>query len=177
VATERVRLARELHDSVTQTLFAANIIAGVLPAIWQRNPTAGQRRLEELRGLTQGALAEIRMLLLELRPAQLVETPLGDHRTIVGIGGPDVTAYRHMIETVAAERGRHPLIVGVPLLTPSLSSYWCDLTTSVPAALARPIIEGMTTPMVVQDDEATRRFPAIQPMPFREALRRAFAAS
>ena len=104
-------------------------------------------------------------------------TPLGEHRTIVGIGGPDVTTCRHMIETVAAERGRHPLIVGVPLLTPRLSSYWCGLTTSIPAALARPLIEGMTTPMVVQDDEATRRFPTIQPMPFREALRRAFAAS
>ena len=78
VAAERVRLARELHDSVTQTLFAANIIAGVLPAIWQRNQAAGLRRLEELRGLTQGALAEMRMLLLELRPAKLTETPLGD---------------------------------------------------------------------------------------------------
>ena len=106
-----------------------------------------------------------------------LETPLQEHRTVVEIGGPDVTTYRHMIETVAAERGRHPLIVGVPLLTPRLSSYWCGLTTSVPAALARPLIEGMTTPMVVQDDEATRRFPAIVPMSFREALRRAFASS
>ncbi len=106
-----------------------------------------------------------------------LETPLDEQRTVVEIGGPDVTTYRRMIETVAAERGRHPLIVGVPLLTPRLSSYWCGLTTSVPAALARPLIEGMSTPMVVHDDEARRRFPTIEPMPFREALRRAFAAS
>ncbi len=78
VAAERNRLARELHDSVTQTLFAANIIAGVLPAIWDRNPAGGRRRLEELRDLTQGALAEMRTLLLELRPAKLIETPLGE---------------------------------------------------------------------------------------------------
>ncbi|MDH4112743.1 MAG: NAD(P)H-binding protein, partial [Actinomycetota bacterium] len=38
-----------------------------------------------------------------------LEVPLDGSRTIVEIGGPDVTTYRAMIETVAAERGRHPL--------------------------------------------------------------------
>jgi uncharacterized protein YbjT (DUF2867 family) len=104
-----------------------------------------------------------------------LETPLDGPRTIVEIGGPDVTTYRRMIQTVAAERGRHPLIVGVPLLSPRLSSYWCGLTTSVPSSLARPLIEGMTTPMIVRDDEARRRFPTISPVPFSEALRRASA--
>jgi uncharacterized protein YbjT (DUF2867 family) len=103
-----------------------------------------------------------------------LDTDLEDQRTIVEIGGPDVTTYRRMIEVVAAERGRHPVILGVPLLTPRLSSYWCGLTTSVSSALARPLIEGMTTPMIVRDDEARRRFPDIEPMPFAEALRRAF---
>jgi nitrate/nitrite-specific signal transduction histidine kinase len=77
-AAERGRLARELHDSVTQTLFSANLIAGVLPTLWQRSPAMGQRRLVELRTLTQGALAEMRTLLLELRPTALIETPLAD---------------------------------------------------------------------------------------------------
>lgn len=104
-----------------------------------------------------------------------LDTPLEPGRSIVEIGGPDVTSYRHMIETVAAERGRDPLIVGVPLLSPSLSSLWVGLVTSVSPALARPLIEGMTTPMVVRDDEARRRFPDIEPMPFVEALRRALA--
>ncbi len=104
-----------------------------------------------------------------------LDTPLEPGRTIVEIGGPDVTTYRRMIETVAAERGRDPLIVGVPLLSPSLSSRWVGLVTSVSAALARPLIEGMTTPMVVRDDEARRRFPEIEPMPFVDALRRALA--
>jgi GAF domain-containing protein len=76
-AEERQRLARELHDAVTQTLFSASLIAEVVPRLWERNPTEGRRRLEELRRLTRGALAEMRTLLLELRPAALVETPFG----------------------------------------------------------------------------------------------------
>jgi GAF domain-containing protein len=76
-AEERQRLARELHDAVTQTLFSASLIAEVVPRLWERNPTEGLRRLEELRRLTRGALAEMRTLLLELRPAALVETPFG----------------------------------------------------------------------------------------------------
>lgn len=75
---ERNRLARDLHDAVTQTLFSASLIAEVLPRLWERNPEEGRRRLEELRQLTRGALAEMRALLLELRPAALTEVGLGD---------------------------------------------------------------------------------------------------
>jgi signal transduction histidine kinase len=75
---ERNRLARELHDAVTQTLFSAGLIADVLPRLWQRNPELGQAKLEELRELTRGALAEMRTLLLELRPATLTESSLED---------------------------------------------------------------------------------------------------
>ncbi|HSA62524.1 MAG TPA: histidine kinase [Nitrospiraceae bacterium] len=70
-ATERNRLARELHDAVTQTLFSANLIADVIPRIWKRNPEDGLHSLEELRQLTRGALAEMRTLLLEMRPDSL----------------------------------------------------------------------------------------------------------
>jgi PAS domain S-box-containing protein len=76
VATERTRLARDLHDAVTQTLFSATLIADVLPDIWQMNEKEGRRRLDELRQLTRGALAEMRTLLVELRPNALVEVPL-----------------------------------------------------------------------------------------------------
>src|ERR671939_1213039 len=76
-AEERQRLARELHDAVTQTLFSASLIAGVVPRLWERDPEEARVRVEELRRLTRGALAEMRTLLLELRPAALVETPFG----------------------------------------------------------------------------------------------------
>jgi len=73
---ERQRLARELHDAVTQTLFSASLIAEVLPRIWARAPEQAGNRLQELRQLTRGALAEMRTLLVELRPAALMETPI-----------------------------------------------------------------------------------------------------
>lgn len=78
INAERNRLARDLHDAVTQTLFSSSMIADVLPKIWERNPEEGRRRLEELRQLTRGALSEMRTLLVELRPAALVDTDLGD---------------------------------------------------------------------------------------------------
>ncbi len=76
ITAERNRLARELHDAVTQTLFSANLIADVIPRIWKRNPEEGLQNLEELRQLTRGALAEMRTLLLEMRPEALERSDL-----------------------------------------------------------------------------------------------------
>jgi PAS domain S-box-containing protein len=76
VTAERTRLARDLHDAVTQTLFSTTLIADVLPDLWAMNPEEGRRRLDELRQMTRGALAEMRTLLVELRPNALVEAPL-----------------------------------------------------------------------------------------------------
>jgi two-component system nitrate/nitrite sensor histidine kinase NarX len=78
VLEERSRLARELHDAVTQTLFSASLVAEALPTTWENDPQEGRGLLQELRGLSRGALAEMRTLLLELRPAALVETRLED---------------------------------------------------------------------------------------------------
>jgi PAS domain S-box-containing protein len=78
ILTERSRLARDLHDAVTQTLFSASLIAEVLPRLFERNPQEGARRLDELRQLTRGALAEMRTLLMELRPTALMEAEPGE---------------------------------------------------------------------------------------------------
>ncbi len=75
---ERSRLARELHDAVTQTLFSASLIAEVVPRVWQNDPQEGYQQLEEIRILTRGALAEMRTLLLELRPEALSKSKMGD---------------------------------------------------------------------------------------------------
>jgi len=77
-AAERSRLARDLHDAVTQTLFSASLIADVLPRIWDKDVDQGLERLQELRELTRGALAEMRTLLLELRPAALTDAELSE---------------------------------------------------------------------------------------------------
>jgi PAS domain S-box-containing protein len=75
---ERQRLARDLHDAVSQTLWSASLIADVLPEVWQHDPAKGLERLGRLRQLTRGALAEMRALLLELRPRALVETKMAE---------------------------------------------------------------------------------------------------
>jgi signal transduction histidine kinase/ligand-binding sensor domain-containing protein len=75
---ERQRLARDLHDAVSQTLFSASLIAEALPDIWGASPEQGQQLLDKLRQLSRGALAEMRTLLMELRPAALAEASLTD---------------------------------------------------------------------------------------------------
>ena len=75
---ERIRLARDLHDAVSQTLFSTSLIAEVLPRLWERNKDEGLQKLEEVRQLTRGALAEMRTLLFELRPAALADAELSD---------------------------------------------------------------------------------------------------
>ncbi len=75
---ERQRLARNLHDAVNQSLFSAGLIAEVLPRLWERDPDDGRRSLEDLRRLTRGAQADMRLLLAELRPSTLTDAKLSD---------------------------------------------------------------------------------------------------
>ena len=87
-------------------------------------------------------------------------------------GGPEVMTYREMIERIARLRGRHPLIVEVPVLSPRLSSYWLHLVTPVNAQMARPLIEGLRNPTVARDN----RIRELLPFPltsFEEAARAA----
>jgi two-component system nitrate/nitrite sensor histidine kinase NarX len=76
VAGERDRIARDLHDAVTQTIFSASLIAGTLPARLSSLSEEAQSDVEALQTLTRGALAEMRTLLLELRPEHLAEVNL-----------------------------------------------------------------------------------------------------
>ena len=78
ITAERTRLARDLHDAVTQTLFSASLIAEVLPEMWDIDEAEARKSTEELRQLTRGALAEMRTLLLELRPAALTQARFPD---------------------------------------------------------------------------------------------------
>lgn len=73
---ERQRLARDLHDAVSQTLFSASVIAQTLPRLVDQNPDEVHDGLQELNRLNRGALAEMRTLLVELRSQSLVETDL-----------------------------------------------------------------------------------------------------
>ena len=84
VLEERQRLARNLHDAVNQSLFSAGLIAEVLPRLWDRDQAEARRSLDDLRRLTRGALAEMRVLLAELRPSTLTDAELGDLLRLLG---------------------------------------------------------------------------------------------
>ncbi len=88
-------------------------------------------------------------------------------------GGPQVMTYREMIERIARLRGRRPLIVEIPVLTPRLSSYWLHLVTPVKAAVARPLIEGLRTETIARDDEL-QRLVELELTDFDTAARAAF---
>ena len=91
----------------------------------------------------------------------------------IQIGGPDVLSYGEMLDRMAEALGKRPRpTVLVPLLTPWLSSLWIGLVTPVDSAVARPLIEGLSTPTVVTDRSGATLFD-VQPISFGEALRRA----
>jgi uncharacterized protein YbjT (DUF2867 family) len=92
-----------------------------------------------------------------------------DASGIVEIGGPDVLSYGDMMRTYARLRGLRRLMVPVPLLTPRLSSYWVNLVSPVPAAVARPLIEGLRNEVVVRDPGPASGF-GLRPAPYVQAL-------
>jgi PAS domain S-box-containing protein len=67
VAEERNSLARDLHDSVTQILFSASVLAESIPRLWDKDEAIARMNLEKLSVLLRGALADMRSLLFELR--------------------------------------------------------------------------------------------------------------
>jgi signal transduction histidine kinase len=76
VVEERNRLARELHDSVTQSLFSVTLLSEAALNLLERDATKARERLERANELAQGALAEMRALIFQLRPMTLQEEGL-----------------------------------------------------------------------------------------------------
>ena len=73
VVEERNRLARELHDSVTQTIFSMTLASDSAKTQLEKDPDKVPDLLERLQNLAQGALAEMRSLIAQLRPKTAVE--------------------------------------------------------------------------------------------------------
>jgi signal transduction histidine kinase len=71
VMQERNRLARELHDSVTQSLFSVTLLCQSALGLWESHPARARERLERMNDLAQRALAEMRALIFQLRPMAL----------------------------------------------------------------------------------------------------------
>ena len=89
------------------------------------------------------------------------------------IGQPEVVTYRRLMEIYAEEAGlKKRLVLPVPVLTPRLSSYWIHLVTPVPAALARPLAEGLRNPVICRNDNIRSLVPQTL-LDCREAIHQA----
>jgi uncharacterized protein YbjT (DUF2867 family) len=98
-----------------------------------------------------------------------------EHEEVKGqtfdIGGPEVVTYRRLFDIYTEEAGlRHRLVLPVPVLTPKLSSLWIHLVTPVPAAIARPLAEGLRNPVICQENRIRDIIPQ-QLLSCRETIR------
>ncbi len=89
---------------------------------------------------------------------------------VLEVGGPDVLTYLDMMRVYAEIAGLPKrLVVQVPVLTPRLSSHWIGLVTPLPAGLAKPLVESLSTEVVVHDHAIDEVLPH-ECLPFREAV-------
>ena len=80
--------------------------------------------------------------------------------------------YRTMMERVARLRGKHPILIEVPFLTPRLSSLWLHLVTPTGVSVARPLVEGLRIPTVARED-LVWELTAVRRSSFDDAIRAA----
>lgn len=90
--------------------------------------------------------------------------------------GPEVLSARQILERIAALRGMRPLMVPVPVLTPSLSSHWIRLVTRADHGVARQLVDGLTVDLVADGPGWWDRMEGARPEPFDEVARRALDA-
>ncbi len=95
-----------------------------------------------------------------------------DGNLIVDIGSEKMT-YKEMMLACANALGLRRWIFPLPILSIKFSSYWLNLFTPVPYAVARPLIEGLSSEVLIQNDNAKRYFSHIHPMKFNEAVKKA----
>jgi signal transduction histidine kinase len=97
---ERHRLARDLHDSITQMVFSASLMAQSIAPAWRTDPAEAKRLSERTAELTRGALTELRALLHELSPTEEDKGVGAGHQAL-----PALERLRHagLAETIRAE--------------------------------------------------------------------------
>jgi uncharacterized protein YbjT (DUF2867 family) len=88
---------------------------------------------------------------------------------ILDAGGPEYLTYEAMMRQFGKVVGKRPRILRVPVLTPTLSSYWLGLVTSVPTAVARALMGGLGHDIPADDRELHRLVPQIL-LSYREAV-------
>ena len=91
------------------------------------------------------------------------------------IQGPEALSGKEILLRVAAVQGRRPLLLKIPLVTPRLSAHWIRLVTRADYAVARELVEGLTSDLVATRTGYWEAAGLPPPMPLEEAARRALA--
>ena len=91
---------------------------------------------------------------------------------IVDIGAEQLT-YKEMMLQTAKALGLKRVIIPLPFLTINISSYWLNLFTPVPFTVAKALIEGLKSEVLIQNNHAKEYFPNIKPIKFIEAVKQA----
>ena len=91
---------------------------------------------------------------------------------VVEIGGADRCTYGAIMKEYARQRGLRRLMIGVPFLTPHLSSLWLGLVTPLYARVGRKLVGSIRNPTVVRTDVAQRLFPDLHPAGLQASIER-----
>ncbi|HHD79651.1 MAG TPA: SDR family oxidoreductase [Epsilonproteobacteria bacterium] len=87
--------------------------------------------------------------------------------------GSEIMSYKDMMLGCARALGLKRWIFPLPVLTIKLSSYWLNFFTPVPYNVAKSLIEGLSSEVIVQNDNAKRYFPDISPLSYEDAVKQA----
>ncbi|WP_072680730.1 SDR family oxidoreductase [Arcobacter sp. LA11] len=91
---------------------------------------------------------------------------------IVDIGCEQLT-YRDMMIQTGKALGLKRILIPLPFLSINISSYWLNLFTPVPFTVAKALIEGLKSEVVMQNDNAKKYFKNIKPISYIKAVRKA----
>ena len=87
--------------------------------------------------------------------------------------GSDQMSFKEMLLQAADTMNLKRKLIPVPVLSPWLSSYWLILMTPVPFPVARALIHGLKSETIVQNENAEKYFPSIEPLSYQESLQKA----
>ena len=91
---------------------------------------------------------------------------------IVDIGSKALT-YKDMMMGTANALGLKRVIIPLPFMSINISSYWLNLFTPVPFSVAKALIEGLKSEVVIQNDNAKKYFPNITPISYEDSVKNA----
>lgn len=177
---ERERLARELHDSVSQALFSIELNAGAVEALLDRDPGKARERLARLRAAAHEALNDLRALIAELRPPALEGKPLAQAladyaRAVEEREGLEINVRTTVEGALDREAEVELFRIGYEALTnivkhADAGEAWLELDVHPPAFRLRVADDGVGLPAVAGDGEAGRRTFGVSGMQERAAL-------